>query len=488
MGEHNLWYDEVVSVYFANSISNLKNIILDYHPPLYYILLHIWKGFFGRSEFALRSLSMLFGLLTIPLIYKLGKRLFNNKAGLASAFLLSISPLHIWYAQEARANAISVFLTVLIVYLLYLAIDKNRFIYWLGLWFALLIGVYTNYFILLVPVVATAFFLQAQHRDKLKKWLIVSFGALAGFLFWLPFFVKQLVFIRYDSWILRPKPKSIVIALENFSAGFNASVNIFSIMLVIFSILSFIGIIYWFKAKKAQVIFLLCLIFIPVAFIFLISQIRPVYLSRQLMLLSPFYYLMAASGLCRIRPSALKTGFYITITLLTSICLFNYFSYRMPSPYIYHEGVFVKKPVKAAADYIKANLQEKDLVCSSSIYSRKMCYYLSPEITSERFPHIITGSKAGRLSLTTRLCYKYAHQMAAVKPIIQIGNQAVIPGVKLLGEYDFQRLWLISPVWSKNDSFSEPFIDEIRFWIRMNYLPLERKEFDGILVELFCKK
>ena len=57
---------------------------------------------FGLSEFALRSLSALFGTLLVLVIYGLGARLFNRTTGLAAAFIAAIAPFQVYYSQEAR--------------------------------------------------------------------------------------------------------------------------------------------------------------------------------------------------------------------------------------------------------------------------------------------------------------------------------------------------------------------------------------------------
>ncbi|MDE2008559.1 MAG: glycosyltransferase family 39 protein [Candidatus Omnitrophica bacterium] len=74
-------------------------------PPLYYAFLHLWTRLFGTSEWALRFPSALFSGLTIIVIYKLGKELFNKNAGLIAAALLAFSPFAVHYAQYAKMYA-----------------------------------------------------------------------------------------------------------------------------------------------------------------------------------------------------------------------------------------------------------------------------------------------------------------------------------------------------------------------------------------------
>lgn len=102
--EKGLWLDEAFSVWMAhNALPALMDwlVRIDQHPPLYYLLLHFWL-WFGDSAAHVRILSALFGTLTIPVFFLIGRRLFGNVAGLIAAFLVTISPFHVRFAQEAR--------------------------------------------------------------------------------------------------------------------------------------------------------------------------------------------------------------------------------------------------------------------------------------------------------------------------------------------------------------------------------------------------
>ncbi|NUN64234.1 hypothetical protein HCU40_05610 [Pseudanabaena biceps] len=72
-------------------------------PPLYFLMARIWTQFFGASVAAIRSLSVVFSLLAIAAIYCLCLELFKTHlSGLISVLIMSISPFHILFAQEAR--------------------------------------------------------------------------------------------------------------------------------------------------------------------------------------------------------------------------------------------------------------------------------------------------------------------------------------------------------------------------------------------------
>jgi mannosyltransferase len=81
-------------------------------PPLYYILAWGWTRIFGTGEVGLRSLSALFGTLTVPLAYLAALALVERRriALLAAAFV-ALNPYLVWYSQEARSYALMVLLT-----------------------------------------------------------------------------------------------------------------------------------------------------------------------------------------------------------------------------------------------------------------------------------------------------------------------------------------------------------------------------------------
>jgi mannosyltransferase len=104
LGSQSLWSDEGNSAALATRslVQIAHDAAHDIHPPLYYWLLRLWTMMFGLSEFALRSLSAVFGTLLVLVIYGLGARLFNRTTGLAASFIAAIAPFQVYYSQEAR--------------------------------------------------------------------------------------------------------------------------------------------------------------------------------------------------------------------------------------------------------------------------------------------------------------------------------------------------------------------------------------------------
>src|ERR1700760_408930 len=78
------WMDEAITTGIASHpLSAIPGLLRhDGSPPLYYFLLHFWILAFGGSETATHSLSLLFGLLTIPAGFWAGNSLVGRRTGL----------------------------------------------------------------------------------------------------------------------------------------------------------------------------------------------------------------------------------------------------------------------------------------------------------------------------------------------------------------------------------------------------------------------
>ena len=110
-----LWLDEVLTV--QNSALPLSRIVFDpkvdrNFPPLHGMLVHAFMRLLGTSEIAVRLPSVLAGMISIPLIFGVARFWLGPAVGLLTAGLLSISPLHVWYSQEARPYALFIALAL----------------------------------------------------------------------------------------------------------------------------------------------------------------------------------------------------------------------------------------------------------------------------------------------------------------------------------------------------------------------------------------
>jgi len=172
-----LWLDEATSALVAKL--PLRDIFIkflpgDFHPPFYYLLMKFWVDVFGNSEISLRIPSVLFGVATVYVVYKISKNYI-------APILMATSGLAIYYSQEARMYSLA---ALLVSCLVYLFLNKRWLLFSVAL---LLVGLTDYVALLIVPV----FFIVGY--KSWKKILITMAPLIIGYLLWLPVFVKQFI-------------------------------------------------------------------------------------------------------------------------------------------------------------------------------------------------------------------------------------------------------------------------------------------------------
>jgi mannosyltransferase len=115
LGRQSYWYDESVTVELLHkSLGGLLYTLphSESTPPLYYVVAWGWARVFGFGEVGLRSLSAVLGTATVAVAYLLARFLVSVRAAVFSSALLALSPMLIWYSQEARSYALLGFFCV----------------------------------------------------------------------------------------------------------------------------------------------------------------------------------------------------------------------------------------------------------------------------------------------------------------------------------------------------------------------------------------
>lgn len=169
LGEQSLWYDEGIA--YNHALRTLPELIpllqRNVHVPAYFTLLGLWEDLVGASEFALRTPSVYFSLLSVALTFALGSRLFHPLAGLAASAFVALNSFSIYYAAEARMYAMLTAIAAgsILLFVLFLrdlcrpnpARASSPYIIALGMLNAL--GLYTHvvYALILLTQIALAF-------------------------------------------------------------------------------------------------------------------------------------------------------------------------------------------------------------------------------------------------------------------------------------------------------------------------------------------
>ncbi len=189
--------DEAIGSFYA--VEDLERVVIltinDVHPPLFYVVHHFWIKIFGTSEMALRSIAIFFALLSILLLYRLGSIIFNRKIGLIAAFLLSISPWHVWISQNARSNSMLLFLVLLSTYCFYKTIQNGHKKWLVFYTIVTSISLYTHYFSFMVWFAQNLYALSSPYirEHKSKNWWQAQIIIVLLYFLWLPFMISQFI-------------------------------------------------------------------------------------------------------------------------------------------------------------------------------------------------------------------------------------------------------------------------------------------------------
>src|SRR6058998_586314 len=123
IGAEELWLDEAFSFHDVTVAGWLDALRFKDVPPLYPLLLRGWMGLAGDSEFALRLLSALLGTLFVGASIWARREIFEPRIGLWSGVWAAVSPMHVYYSQEARPYALLTALLVATYVLLWRALQ-----------------------------------------------------------------------------------------------------------------------------------------------------------------------------------------------------------------------------------------------------------------------------------------------------------------------------------------------------------------------------
>jgi mannosyltransferase len=383
LGARDFWFDEAFSVRDVRSIlllppdanSNLLPFTTDERlPPLFFYLL-IPFYVISPSESVLRIVSAVSGIASIPVMYYLGAKLFNNKLGLVGALLLALSPFAIYYSQELRPYSLFLFFSILAFYLTLLALEKGKNRYFLGLTVTLVLGFYTHYFMVFTIFIINIYYLLCwkTNRPLLLKWF---FSHLALAILCIPALYQVFYHISKGDTNLGEFPpglRSLAGTFYLFTMGrvfLSSRENL--IFILVQGVLWGGGLILgmralWKSARKYPnyqpaslflasgiifcIIWLVSLILIP-----LFDEARIQYLIFFL----PLYILLITKGWGYIQNPKIKFALIGLALVLNLVSLY---------PYYFSWDQVGKGNFRAAAKYVKNSLQVNDVVYHTTQFS-----------------------------------------------------------------------------------------------------------------------
>ncbi|HEY5940893.1 MAG TPA: glycosyltransferase family 39 protein [Gemmatimonadales bacterium] len=95
-------------------------------PLIYFLNYYLIRPLWPLDELGVRLLPALFGVLAVPALYLVARRLIGTRAALFAALLLALSPVHIYQSQYARYWSLVFLLSSVYPFAIYIGIrDRN---------------------------------------------------------------------------------------------------------------------------------------------------------------------------------------------------------------------------------------------------------------------------------------------------------------------------------------------------------------------------
>lgn len=484
LDKFDFWFDEASAVLQARNIETI-DFTQDNNPPLYVYALHLWGKYFD-SEYGLRLLSVLFGSMAIIMVFVLGRLLYETKIALISAFILAVSPFHIYYSREARRYSMSFLLSLLAVYFFIKSFQKGRMRFWAGFIIFTVLSIYCHYVNVLNWMFLVVFFLMAQKtlnkEIKIKGW-ISNFLILVSFAPWFLIIFARLegverVLSDYGKafWGQSPSFRALFMTFKNFSAGYNASMAACLASVIIFFFFFNRGIFALREKKKKELVLSLLCLSGPIFTACIISLHKPFYIDRFFISSSVFYYFIIAGGLSGLGNKKLV----FSLLLLSGLSFFslkNYYGNVFPPLREAYAWEQRRQDHKAIAEYINERFEKGDGVfhsCQNTIAS--FVYY------SDKLKNIKGQSRDKNILLTFNGKFNGLKFLEFNKCGKATGETYMKPSV------DEKKFWLISSGWHfRKTDMRELESPGLLKWLNKNYRVIEKKELDNAIIFLYSK-
>ena len=181
-------------------VDMLKTTAADFHPPGYYTVVELVYKFLPPTEIATRSISIIFYLLTLFMVFKLASFVRGKLFGLLTTVVVAANPIFFTYAFEARNYTMFAFAATGSVYFLLELSKKFAWQRIIGFILFSTLGIYTHYYMFFV-LAGQGIYILLYDRKILFK--MIGTYIVVGLLYlpWIPFLLGQLNSVAGDYWI-----------------------------------------------------------------------------------------------------------------------------------------------------------------------------------------------------------------------------------------------------------------------------------------------
>jgi len=513
LNKYDLWFDETVSYVFSHQNMerdaavagiSIPSLMLeesrdDPQPFFYYLLIYV-SSFLLKGWESLRILSVIFSTLSLLVFYKLTRLIYDRSTGIVALLLMAMSPFQVWYAQEMRTYALSGFFALLATLFFVKILRKEKKSYWFYFFISEIFALLTSYYSVLLLIIALSFLLFKRNFQYARKACLFIGIMLVFFMPLLGPILHRLHMVKNFFWLLPPTLGNLFLSFAVLGLGYSANYSQLIIGLDILAALFIYGIYRSFKDKNKYTIFLSLSFLLPIIIIFIISKlIVPLYIDRQFIVITPFYYLLIANGISSIKSIKLKVLVCFVLTALMLSSLINYYNgFILPGENrkSFYPGVFEKKQYKLLFTYLYDNLEKEDIVAVTDVQS----YMLTLKVLKEKFRNscahwflfypekLDPGEKSLFYALRNMFNDKAGDSPDFLHGLYYCSSYPVITKEPIMNKA-LKRIWLVTSSWDRggfipvNNNYKR-----IRDHLLSEYNCEEVKEKDGIILERFVKR
>lgn len=516
---YDLWFDEIGTNLFSHqSIHKMaelshvapfsifqSRLTNDSHSFLYYQLIYFFSDIFGDGK-VLRLLSVVFSLLTLGVFYRVARMLLSARASFYALVILALNPFHIWYAQEARVYALAGFVSLVMMYAFLTAVRDNRWWQWLAFGVSGAAALMTSYFNVFILALLPVYLKFHGGKTRWRPWLIAMAVMVGLCLPAIPLVSAQWRFVQGNFWLPEPTLLTALFTALVFTLGYSGFIIQYAAGLVLFGVLVGWGTYRLSKHDAGRAVFLALLVFLPPALIYVISHhSTPVYIHRQMLIFSPYLYLLAAQGIDALPEGRDRRLALVCVVLLTLSCLVNYYRNAMfehKSRAKYFTGVVPKKNYQAQFRHLEENFREGDIIAAtetqafvmlfahflqagggeSALQFGKLKYYLFPNLM-QRFDNRF-------LRIQDIVAHIPESEINRLQTFVPAPNGALLFEEEPVQEQPFRRVWLVSASWD-NKGEGEAILNINALQVRELFERLFEKKstqiHDGIYIDLYEK-
>lgn len=156
--------------------------------PIYYYMIAPFLWLTRLDPVGPAIMVALIGVATVFLVYFAGKKFFGTKAGLIAAILYAISPLVIAYSRSSWNPNPMPFFSLLVLYILFVGLDKKKTLYFPIAGFLLGIALQLHYLTVFLGVITAVFIIAGSRiverrfdlRVLAKRFLLMALGFITG--------------------------------------------------------------------------------------------------------------------------------------------------------------------------------------------------------------------------------------------------------------------------------------------------------------------